>query len=89
MKTEEKTLTVMSPNGVHSRVATKLAQIGDRNKARLNIIYDGEVVDCSSVLDVLAMSFTYGTSFIVRVYGRDPEKVMKEVEKAINGSDED
>jgi len=81
MKYFEKKITVNNPNGVHSRVATKLAQIASENEVKLNIIYCDHVVDCSSVLDVLSMAFIYGSSFIVRADGELSIKALCEVEK--------
>jgi len=80
MKTLEKKITVFNRKGVHSRVATKLAGIADKYNVKLAIVCHGEVVDCSSVLDVLGMSLSHGSSCTIRVSGADPARTISAVE---------
>jgi len=81
MKQREKKIIVRNPNGVHSRVATKLAKIARKHEVKLYIIHCGQLIDCSSVLDVLGMAFVQGSSFVVRVDGEQPERALRAVEK--------
>jgi len=71
MITMEKNITVSNRLGVHGRVATRLAQIAGEHAVLLHIVYDDNdnAVDCSSVLDVLSMAFTCGTTFTIRAAG--------------------
>lgn len=87
MKHLEKKIIVNNPNGVHSRVATKLAQIASDNEVRLNIIYCNQEIDCSSVLDVLGMAFVQGSSFVVRADGEQSVKALGEVEELFTRMD--
>ena len=83
----EKTIIVHNPNGVHSRVATKLAKIASDYDVRLNIVYCDQEIDCSSVLDVLSMAFVQGSSFIVRADGKRSGKALGAVEELLNRAD--
>ena len=80
MKPLEKNITVKIHRGVHGRVATRLAQIAQQHNVRLYIRHEGEVVDCSSVLDVLSMAFVSGTRVKFLVHGKGAAQAIAEVD---------
>ena len=80
MKPLEKDITVNIHRGVHSRVATKLAQIAQQHNVRLHILREGEEIDCSSVLDVLSMAFVSGTRVKFRVHGKGAAQAIADVD---------
>ena len=82
MKTLEKTITVNINEGVHNRVATRLAQIAQQYKVRLFIVGE-ELLDCSSVLDVLTMGFAFGTSIKFRAQGEEVDQAIAAVEELL------
>ncbi len=84
MKSVQRIITVNNRNGVHSRVATKLAGIADNYNLTFAIVNGDEIIDCSSVLDVLGMSLAYGSSFTLKISGEEPEKAIPEVKKLFN-----
>lgn len=80
----EKQLTVNNRKGVHGRIAAELIKIADRHKVRIYIKHDGDIYDCSSVLDILSIALVYGTSFWIKIEGTESEKAMDAIEKAIS-----
>lgn len=84
MRTLEEQLTVLNPNGVHSRVATKLIKIAEEHDVMFSIKHGGHMYVCSSVLDVLGIALTCGATFKVRAAGREPEKAVLEIKKLIS-----
>lgn len=88
MTTLEKKITVNVHQGVHGRVATKLAKITQQHNVLMHILRDQEELDCASVLDVLSMGFTAGTSVLFRVVGEKAGQALADVEKLLGASDE-
>lgn len=88
MKVLEKQLTVDNPKGIHGRIATKMIKIASRHDVRLCIICEGQTVDCTSVLDILSVALVHGTTFTLRLAGKQTERAMTAVEKLITGADE-
>ena len=88
MTTLEKNLTVNVHQGVHGRVATKLARIVQKHNVLMHILRENEELDCSSVLDVLSMGFTAGTSVLFRVQGKKASKALADVEKLLDARSE-
>lgn len=82
MKTLEKTITVKINEGVHNRVATRFAQIAQQYKVQLFIVGE-ELLDCSSVLDVLTMGFAFGTRIKFRAQGEEADLAIAAVEELL------
>ena len=61
----EKNITVQVHLGVHGRVATKLAQIAGHYNVLMHILRNDEILDCSSVLDVLSMGLLLGLATLL------------------------
>jgi len=83
VNTQEKQLTVNNRKGIHGRIAARLIKIANKNNVRLNIIYNDELHDCSSVLDILGIALVYGATFKVRIVGKETDKAMSAVENLI------
>lgn len=84
-KVLERDITVANQRGVHSRVATGLAMIASEHGVLLRIIHGPLHVDCSSILDVLAMALVCGTRLTVRVEGgEETEQALAAVERLLS-----
>ena len=88
MITLEKDITVNVHQGVHGRVATKLARIAQQHNVLLHILRKNEELDCSSVLDVLSMGFVSGARVMFRVQGEKANKAMADVENLLGAGEE-
>lgn len=84
----EKQLIVKNRKGVHGRIATRMIKIAHKHKVKMCIICDGQITDCSSVLDILSIALAHGTTFTLRVAGQDRDKAMSAAEKLMNDTDE-
>ena len=62
-------LPVGNERGVHSRVATRLAEIALDYGVVLRIDRDGEGADCSSILDVLSLALDCGDEVRLQAEG--------------------
>ncbi len=83
MKSLEKNITVLVDQGVHGRVAARLAQIVQQHNVELFILDNEEEIDCSSVLNVLSMGFVSGTVVKFRVQGEKAVHAISAVEELL------
>ena len=79
----DKDIVITVHQGVHGRVATGLARIAQKYGVLMYILRDDEELDCTSVLDVLSMGFTSGTSVKFRVQGENAHKAIADIEKIL------
>lgn len=79
----EKEVVVNNANGVHGRVATKLALIARHKAIELRLLHNSREIDCTSVLEVLSLAFIRGSRFQVRISGEEEEvqAALKAVEE--------
>ena len=76
MKQVQNILCIGNQNGVHGRVAAKLAEIAMEYRVRLLVSRDGETVDCSSILDLLAMGLVHGAEVLLRAEGDSAKEAL-------------
>jgi phosphotransferase system HPr (HPr) family protein len=81
-------LIVGNERGVHGRVATRLAEIARAHKVTLQIIGKNEIVDCSSVLDVLALALVQGTPVVLEVRGEQAATALATAAAVITNRDD-
>ena len=72
-------ITVGNERGVHSRIATSLAEIAAKYGVRLRITLKGESADCSTILDVLALGCVQGDQLQVLVEGMAAGEALEAV----------
>jgi len=72
--------TVNNPNGIHCRVATRLADIVAGHSVEITVSGSEEPVDCSSVLDVLALGLVHGSHVCFTAHGPDAHNVLTSIE---------
>ena len=68
-----------NPNGIHCRVATRLAEIVADHSVAMKIVGSNESVDCSSILDILGLALVYGTRVCFTAEGPDAHSVLTAV----------
>jgi phosphocarrier protein HPr len=79
---------VGNERGVHGRVATRLAEIARAHEVTLQIIGKNEIVDCSSVLDVLALALVQGTPVVLEVRGEQAATALAAAAAVITNRDD-
>lgn len=82
-------MEVQNHCGVHGRVATRLAEIAISTDVELELIKDGQHVDCRSILEVLALALTRGIHVEVRVKGQEAEVALTAVRRLLRGENKD
>ena len=79
--------TVANPNGIHCRVAERLMKVIDEHKASVQIIDQGQPVDCSSILELLSLALVQGSRVQFKALGPDAEQVAVALERVLSESE--
>jgi Phosphotransferase System HPr (HPr) Family len=69
--------------GVHARAAALLVQTVNRFSAQVTISKDGQTTDGRSIMGVLMLAATQGSTIEVEAAGRDAEQAVKALEKLV------
>ena len=83
----EQEFTVRSELGLHARPAGKLASVAGRFAAEVTLGRGDEWVSASSVLSILCLAATQGTTLTVHAVGDDAEQAVMEVGALIEAPD--
>jgi len=75
----EREVEIVNRLGLHARAAAKLVQTAGGYDSQVSLMKDGEVVDAKSILGILLLAASQGTSVTVRCDGTDEEAAMQAV----------
>ncbi len=78
-RTVEREFVVRSALGLHARPAGRLASLAGRFDSEISLGRGDEWVSGSSVLSILCLAATQGTSLRVRAVGVDAEQAVTEL----------
>ena len=87
--TVEMQFTVRSELGLHARPAGRLASIAGRFECEVSLGRGDEWVSGSSVLSILCLAATQGTTLRVRAVGVDAEQAVMELGALIEADEEE
>ena len=62
--------------GLHARAAVKFVNLANRYGSSVNIIKDNTEIDGKSILGILTLAATQGSTIILRVSGKDEEEAV-------------
>ena len=88
MKKVSRELVVGNERGVHSRIATRLAEIATQYKVTLTLEREGETAECTMILDVLALGLVHGQQLLVHAEGSESEAALKAVEQLLTSRED-
>lgn len=72
----DKTVTIRNKLGLHARAAVKFVNLSNRFGSSVRIVKDGDEIDGKSILGILTLAATQGTSIRLVVTGKDEEAAM-------------
>ena len=72
----DKTVTIRNKLGLHARAAVKFVNLANRFGASVKIVKDGDEIDGKSILGILTLAATQGTSIRLLIAGKDEEAAM-------------
>lgn len=79
-----KKLTILNKLGLHARAAAKLVSTANEFESTIIIKKDGKNADARSIMKLLMLSASQGSSISVEVNGADQSDAMKSIEKLFN-----
>ncbi|KXJ54692.1 HPr family phosphocarrier protein [Neptuniibacter pectenicola] len=87
---QEKELLIINKLGLHARAAAKLINVTARFSSDISLEKDGRAVDGKSIMSVMMLAASKGTTLTVKITGSDEESAMFAIEELINNRfDED
>ncbi|MGQ9426180.1 HPr family phosphocarrier protein [Gilvimarinus sp. F26214L] len=80
----EREITIVNKLGLHARAATKLAKTAGQFSSTVEVSNGKSTVDGKSVMSLMLLAASRGTSVTVSVTGDDEQDAMDAIEKLIN-----
>ena len=71
---------VLDDSGLHARPAARLAQAAQRFEADIRLVAGGQEVDAKSILDILTLAVSAGTTVALRAAGPDAVEALDHLE---------
>ncbi|WP_051553505.1 HPr family phosphocarrier protein [Desulfobulbus elongatus] len=84
----EQVVVIGNERGIHGRVATRLAGMAASHGVHLFLRHGEETVECSSILDVLALALARGTAVGLVAEGAQAESALAAAIEIINAQDD-
>ena len=72
----DKTVAIRNKLGLHARAAVKFVNLSNRFGSSVRMVKDGDEIDGKSILGILTLAATQGTSIRLLVSGKDEEPAM-------------
>ncbi len=80
----EKKLMIQNELGLHARAATKLVQLATKYPCEVTLTKDGHEVNGKSIMGVLMLVASKGTTVIVRAKGEKAQEAVDAIAKLID-----
>ena len=79
-----KKLMILNKLGLHARAAAKVVSTANKFESRIIITKDGKNADARSIMKLLMLSASQGSSIRVEVNGADQNDAMESIERLFN-----
>ena len=79
-----KKLMVLNKLGLHARAAAKVVSTANKFESTIVITKDGKNADARSIMKLLMLSASQGSSISIEVNGSDQNDAMKSIERLFN-----
>ncbi len=80
----EKKITIKNKLGLHARAAVKFVNLANRFGSSVRIHKDGAEIDGKSILGILTLAATQGSSILLVVAGKDEAAAVDALSELIN-----
>ena len=80
----ERVVTIQNARGLHARAATKLVQLAAKYPCEVLLEKDGHEVNGKSIMGVLMLVASKGTTLTVKAKGDKAAEAVSEIVKLIN-----
>lgn len=79
----EKELMIVNELGLHARPATQIVNLVNKFESDVTLTFNGRTVDMKSIMGVLSLGVTKGSTILVRVDGPDEVEALNAISKKI------
>lgn len=83
----EKSFTITSESGLHARPATSLVNAVNSFTADVNLEANGRTVNLKSIMGVMSLGISKGTSVKISASGSDENEALAAVERVMKTDD--
>ncbi|MEM6330323.1 MAG: HPr family phosphocarrier protein [Planctomycetota bacterium] len=80
-----RTVVVRHEQGLHARPAEMVARAAMAFSARVEIVRDGQRVDAKSILNILTLGATQGTTLLLEACGEDAAAAVDKIAELVEG----
>ena len=80
----EKTMLIQNELGLHARAATKLVQTASKFPCEITVTKDGHEVNCKSIMGVLMLVASKGTSVTIKAKGDRAQEAVTAIAALID-----
>jgi phosphocarrier protein HPr len=81
----ERSVQIKNRLGLHARAAVKFVNTANRFGADVRIVKDGSEIDGKSILGILTLAATQGSSILLRLKGEDEKAALAALVELIDG----
>lgn len=75
----KKTIEITNKLGLHARAAAKLSHLANTFISHIYLIYNQDKVNAKSLLGILTLAASIGTSITIIADGKDEKKAMDQI----------
>ena len=75
-------------SGLHMRPAVRLVRVAQQFRSSISLKFGGQIADLRSILSVIALCATLGTSLDVEVNGDDEQTALDALEQVFSADDD-
>jgi len=79
-----KKLIILNKLGLHARAAAKVVSTANEFESTIILTKDGKNADARSIMKILMLSASQGSSINVEIDGADQNDAMKSIERLFN-----
>ena len=79
----EKTVKIINPSGLHARPAALFVQTAGKYTSEIWIKHGVKKVNAKSIMGLMSLAISKGTSIVIGAEGEDEEIAIKELEDLI------
>ena len=80
-----RTMEIVNKLGLHARAAAKLIDLAAGFESRIRIRRDGREADAKSIMKVMMLAASRGTSIEIVARGEDAEEAVDAIERLVAG----
>lgn len=76
-------ITIINKLGLHARAAAKFVQLASAFQSEVELERDGRSVNAKSIMGVMMLAASRGTTLQLHVHGNDEEKALQELSQLV------